>query len=201
MGVCGQTDHLNGSSMHNVTPEGTCWRSVFNELFWGGITGTAIASALGVPSILLTQWLACSHLQFDGRLHLMSLGTLLVSSVLGIMLLVIMTPAIRKSRVGGDANRQHQTPDLRSGAKLGSIIGAFLCTGTTLYVWFALATIFSESRMPVEAWHLAAGITVSVICILAGACLGALAVCAGLVVNRELSRKQSHQASTGKGPE
>lgn len=189
------TDHSHWAAGENEVSERPCSRSVVQELFWGAVAGVAIGAVVAIPGALLIHWLAHSNLQWRDPSCLIGLGKVLVSCVLGVMLLIILKPTIRKYLVPNGPRRRQPAVSVRSGVRLGSIIGMCLATATALYMWFRWIWIFRQSQMSFEPWHLVGGIAASIVYILAAGCLGALAVVGGLICGRTLQHLSSHRGS------
>ncbi|MGW8256495.1 MAG: hypothetical protein ACWGMZ_03320 [Thermoguttaceae bacterium] len=168
-------------------------RSVLRELLWGGITGGVIAGVIGVPATLLVNLWLCWHTQLDGRSHFIDMVIVLASTVLAIVLLTILIPALRKTAAQGNKERQQQVPDLRWGAKFGGTLGTIVSTGVAIYLWSVWINIFRQEQIPIDAWHMATVVCVSIVGILAAGCMGAIAVVIGFILadqGRLLTREQ-----------
>ena len=122
----------------------------------------------------------------------------MASTILGIVLLVILIPAIRKAAGQDDRKYEQSIPDLHW-VKFGGVLGTFIGTGTTIYLWSVWITVFRQDQIPLEAWQLVTGMCVSIGWILATGCMGAVAVVTGFISCRQ--GKAVHQAEEWGGKE
>ncbi|MHB8974878.1 MAG: hypothetical protein ACYC3X_22720 [Pirellulaceae bacterium] len=184
MGTNESTDRLNAASGGKVTAESVSRRSVFKELVWAGMSGLIIVLALGVPVELLR-----SQLRLNDQSHLIGWVGVLVSSLLGIVLLVVLIPAVRKAAGQDGSKYQEAIPDLRWWATFGGVVGTSIGSGTAIYLWWVLMNYFKRAQVPIEAWQLVAGVCVSIGYILAIGCLGAVVAGAGSIPWRKFTIK------------
>ena len=141
-----------------------------------------MAGAIGLPITLLANLLLYRFLQAGGQSCLIGLVAAIASAILGIVLMVILVPAIRKVAGQDDRKYQQKMPDLRCGAKLGGAIGTCLGIGTTVYLWSLWLALLEQLHIPVEISQLVMGVCVSIGYILVTGCMGAVAVVIGFII-------------------
>lgn len=155
---------------------------VWKKIVWGTVFGTIIGFALGVPITLLTQWFLDWHTPSNRHTHLMHLGAVSTATVCGIVLLAVLVSRLRMAALQDGSKCKRLTPDLRHALKLGGFFGLVIGVGHTLCFAAILLSIVEEYQALLGAWHLLAGIGVSIVYIAASGCVGALAAVAGFAL-------------------
>jgi hypothetical protein len=113
-------DNSDDANRSNALPESKMTSSediyrpsTLRQIFWGGVGGIIIAGILSVPFTLLQRLLI--YPPSDVWSWLFSLGGVLTSAILGVVLLVMLRPVLRKTAGLRTDTRGSQTKASQTG--------------------------------------------------------------------------------------